>query len=154
MRCKPKIKTFVEMYFETVEYLDTYIKLAVLPSDFVFQVPINEDGLRATAHTNQRLRLSFKLLLEKLTEVFNQVHVNECYLDKSTTELVELAIFELNNLNYKVSAYFSVYHYFIAVLIIKNKLKSEKQENLIRLQILKAIKESNHEIQSTSRGIS
>jgi hypothetical protein len=129
-----------------------YIKLAVLPSDFVHQVPINEDGLRASAYTNQRLRLSFKLLLEKLTEVFTQVHVNECYLDKSTTELVELAIFELNDSKYKVSAYFSVYHYFIAVLIIKNQLKSENQENLIRLQILKVIKENNLEVQPTSRG--
>jgi hypothetical protein len=128
-----------------------YIKLAVLPSDFVHQVPTNEDGLRAAAHSNQRLRLSFKLLLEKLTEVFNQVHVDECYLDKSTTELVELAIFELNDSKYKVSAYFSVYHYFIAVLIIKNQLKSETQENSIRLQILKTVKENSLEIQSTNR---
>jgi hypothetical protein len=146
LRCKPKIKTFAELYIETIQYLDVYVRLGVVPRGELYNVSRDQ----YVALIPQRQGNTVMAYATIAAHKFKQLFKDECYLDRPIPELIEASIFGGVTPDSPAPAHFFLYHHFITVLVLLNKLKTVKQEELIRLQLMTAVKEYNLEIQSTS----
>jgi hypothetical protein len=146
LKCKPKIKTFAELYIETIQHLDVYVKLGVIPHVELYSESKNRYELLIPKKHGAAIMGYAAVAIQR----FKQVFKDECYIDRSIPELVEASIFGAPTPDTPVPAHFFLYHHFITVLVLLNKLKTVAQEGLIRTQLIAAVKEYNLEIQSAS----